>query len=377
VYLTGPYNNGPFGLSIVVPTVAGPFTLTGNGGPGREIVRASIRVNPATSQITVVSDSLPSMLEGVPLDIRTVNVNINRSDFMFNPTSCAPSSVSGTLTSTQGASTGVSSPFEAANCVALPFHPTFTASTQSQASKADGASLVVTVTSGAGQANIAKVDLQLPEQLPSRLATLQKACPEAQFNTNPAGCPEGSLIGTATAHTPVLNAPLTGPAILVSHGGAAFPDVEFVLQGEGVEIVLDGQTQIKNGITYSHFDTVPDAPISTFETVLPAGPHSILGANVPASANYSLCGQNLTIPTTITGQNGAVITQETKIAVTGGCSKPVALTKTQLLAKALKTCKAKYKHNKKKRQSCEKAARKKYAANAANASNASNTTTTR
>jgi hypothetical protein len=368
VYLTGPYNGGPFGLSIVVPTVAGPFTLTGNGGPGREVVRASIRVNPVTSQITVVSDPLPTMLEGVPLDIRTVNVNINRPDFMFNPTSCAPLSVTGTLASTQGASATVSSPFEAANCAALPFKPTFSASTQARASKADGTSLRVIVTSGAGQANIGKVDLQLPVQLPSRLTTLQKACTEAQFDANPAGCPEASFIGTAVAHTPVLNAPLVGPAILVSHGGAAFPDVEFLLQGEGVEILLDGKTQIKSGITYSHFDTVPDAPISSFETVLPAGPYSILGANVPASAKYSLCGQSLIMPTTITGQNGAVITQETKVAITGTCpkvvkAKPKTLTRAKKLVRALKACRAKDKHSKAMRQKCERQARRKYGAN--------------
>ena len=317
VYLTGPYNNGPFGLSIVVPTVAGPFTLTGNGGPGREIVRASIRVNPNTAQITVLSDPLPTILEGIPLDIRTVNVTVNRSGFMFNPTSCSQMSVGGTITSTQGASGGVSSPFEAANCANLPFAPSFAASTQGQASKANGASLHVRVSSGAGQANIAKVDLQLPIALPSRLTTLQKACVEAVFNASPAACDEGSVIGYATIHTPVLTNPLSGPAYLVSHGGAAFPDVEFVLQGEGVTIILDGKTDIKNGITYSRFESLPDAPFTMFETVLPTGPHSILAAYVPAKENYSLCWQTLTMPTVITGQNGAQIRQSTEISVKG------------------------------------------------------------
>jgi hypothetical protein len=114
--------------------------------------------------------------------------------------------------------------------------------------------------------------------------------------------------------------PLMGPAILVSHGGVAFPDVEFVLEGQGVRIDLDGETQIKKGITYSRFDTVPDAPISSFETVLPQGPHSVLGTNLPASAKYSLCAQKLTIPTTLTGQNGAVVRQTTRVGVVG-CPK--------------------------------------------------------
>ena len=138
------------------------------------------------------------------------------------------------------------------------------------------------------------------------------------------------MIGKATIDTPILNSPLTGPAYLVSHGGAAFPDVEFVLQDEGVTLVLDGKTDIKNGITYSKFETAPDAPFTVFETELPAGPHSILGAYVPATENYSLCKANLAMPTEITGQNGAVIKQTTSIVPTGGCPPAVDITKTAL-----------------------------------------------
>jgi hypothetical protein len=106
----------------------------------------------------------------------------------------------------------------------------------------------------------------------------------------------------------------------VSHGGAAFPDVEFILQGEGVTVVLDGKTQIKKGVTYSHFDTVPDAPVSSFETVLPQGPHSVLGANTKTGPNGSFCGTSLVMRTTLTGQSGAVVKQNTKIAV-ANCPK--------------------------------------------------------
>jgi hypothetical protein len=327
VYLTGPYNGGPFGLSIVVPTEAGPLTLSGNAGFGREVVRASIRVNPTTAQITVASDPLPSILEGIPLQIRTVNVTINRSGFMFNPTNCSALSVTGTIASTSGASAGVASPFEAANCASLPFKPSLTASTSGATSRVNGASLVVNVVQRPGEANIRKVDLTLPETLPSRLKTLQKACSEVQFNADPAGCPEGSFIGAAKAVTPVLAVPLVGPAILVSHGGAAFPDVEFMLQGEGVEVVLDGSTDIKAGITYSKFEDVPDAPISSFETTLPEGPHSIL------SATGNPCAQSLVMPTTIVGQNGAQVTQRTNVAVTG--CRPVTIIMRKLSGRSV------------------------------------------
>jgi hypothetical protein len=324
VYLTTGYGGGPFGLSIVVPAVAGPFNL------GNVVVRAAIHINPETSQVTVTTDPLPQSRDGVPFRLRTVYTEINRSGFTFNPTNCAQQPITGTITGSRGAGAGVSSPFAATGCAGLAFKPAFSASTQGKASKANGASLVVKVASGAGQANIAKVDLQLPEALPSRLTTLQKACLAAVFESNPAACDEGSVIGYATIHTPVLTSPLSGPAYLVSRGGAAFPDVEFVLQGEGVTIVLDGKTDIKNGITYSRFESLPDAPFTTFETVLPTGPHSILGAYVPVKDNYSLCGQTLTMPTVITGQNGAQVTQSTDIAVTG-CGKPsIKITKAKI-----------------------------------------------
>ena len=371
VYLTGPYNGGPFGLSIVVPAIAGPFNL------GNIVTRSSIRINPTTSQVTVVSDPLPLMVNsveglksGIPSDIRTVNVTINRPGFEFNPTNCSPMAVTATLTGAQGATVPVSSNFEAANCATLPFSPKLTASVSGKGSKNDGVSFNVNLTSaGLGHAAIHKVDLTLPLALPSRLTTIQKACPDSVFEANPAACDEGSVIGSATIHTQLLANPLTGPAYLVSHGNAAFPDVEFVLQGEGVKLILDGQTDIKKGITYSRFETAPDAPFTTFETTLPAGPHSALGINTLVGKNYNLCTTKLSMATEITGQNGAFLKSTTPIPTTGcGNVKPLtaAQLKAQKLAAALKACHKK--KNKSKRQKCEKAAHKKFGAKAANSS---------
>jgi len=354
VYLTGPYKGEPFGLSIVTPAVAGPFNL------GTVVVRAAIAVNPSTAALTIVSDPLPQFADGVQLRLRTINVEVNRPGFMLNPTSCAQQGVGAAITGAQGANVSVSSPFAVGGCQGLPFGPSFSASTQGSTSKAKGASLTITVKSAAGQANIGKVDVQLPKALPARLIpTLQNACTEAQFNANPAGCPVDSFVGTATAVTPILNAPLSGPAILVSHGGAAFPDLEFLLQGEnGVQIVLDGKTNIKGGITYSKFESVPDAPISSFVTTLPEGPHSIL-----AAPGGDLCGKSLVMPTTITAQSGKQIIQKTKITVTGCAAvKTKPLTRAQKLKRALHACRTKYKTKgkKAKRRACETQARKRY-----------------
>jgi hypothetical protein len=311
VYLTGPYNGGPFGEVTVVPAVAGPFDL------GNVVVRGAIRIDPHTARASIVSDPFPTIVDGVPVRLRTVDVEVDRPGFTFNPTGCDSQSVSGTVTSAQGTTAAVSSPFAVTGCAHLPFKPSFTISTRGKTSRIDGASLVVKVTQKPGEANIHRVLLQFPKALPARLATLRKACTEAQFAANPAGCPEGAVIGTATAVTPVLATPLRGPGYIVSHGGAAYPDVVFVLQGDGVTIDLTGGTRIRKGVTYSSFATVPDAPVTSFESNLPQGPHAVLGANLPARARGSFCGRKLTMPTTIEGQNGAIVEQGTKIAVTG------------------------------------------------------------
>lgn len=309
VYLTHSYRGAPYGLSIVQPAVAGPFNL------GNVVVRAAIHIDPTTAAVTVTSDPLPVIRDGVPFRLRGINVEINRpGGFVFNPTNCAAHSIVTTTSGSLGGSSTATEPFAVTGCAALPFGPSFAATTAGKTSKANGASLKINVTQHSGEANIQKVQVQLPKSLPSRLTTLQKACTEAQFNASPTGCPEASNVGTASAATPVLSVPLTGKAYLVSHGSAAFPDLEFVLEAEGVQIVLDGKTDIKKGITYSRFETVPDAPITSFEATFPAGPHSVL------AANGDLCSQSLVAPTTLLGQNGVQVTHATKVAITG-CAK--------------------------------------------------------
>ena len=360
VYITGPYGGAPFGLEIITPAKAGPFDL------GNVIVRSKLLIDPNNASVTIVSDPLPTQLKGIPLQLKRELVTVDRPGFQFNPTSCNPTSITGVVSGAGGAQVPVGTPFQVGGCSALPFGPVLTASTAGQGSRPNGTNLNVKITSaGLGQANIAKVVLQLPKELPTRQSTIRLACPEANFNANPASCDEGSVIGRATVHTPVLRSPLVGPAYLVSHGGAEFPDVEFVLQGEGVKLVIDGKTNIKSGITYSRFETAPDAPFTSFETELPAGPHSALGVYVPESQNYNVCKTKLEMPTTIIAQTGAMIQQTTKIAPTG-CSGVLPFTKhktrAQLLAQALKKCRSTFKHSRTKRAKCERAARRKYAA---------------
>jgi hypothetical protein len=306
-YLTGPYDGAPYGLSVVVAAVAGPYDL------GEIVTRAGITVGLYSGRVTVTS-TLPSIVGGVPLRLRSLSVAVNRPNFLFNPTSCGPLTTESLLTSTFNASQSLASPFQVGGCGALAFKPALSGHSAGRTSKLGGASLEVKITQGAHQANIRELQMQLPSRLVVRLSTLQKACPVADFEAGipPGTCQSAAKVGTATVITPVLPGALTGSAYLVSHAAEAFPDLDLVLHGDGVEVVLVGHTFIAHSaITTTTFESLPDVPISSVAVNLPVGTNSALAANGP------LCAANLLAPTTIIAQSGAKTTQDTKIAVTG------------------------------------------------------------
>ncbi len=316
IYLAGPFKGAPFSIVSVTSAKVGPFDL------GTVVLRFGLNIDPYTAKVSVSpssSEPIPTIIDGIVTHVRDIRVYIDKQNFTLNPTSCEPMRLSSTLTSNLGAASTTSSPFQSVNCANLKFAPKFAVSTSGKTSKANGAGLAVKLTYPQGPAgiyaNIARVKVDLPKQLPSRLTTLQKACTSKQFEANPAGCPAPSVIGHAKAITPILPVPLEGPAYFVSHGGEAFPSLIMVLQGYGVTIDLVGSTFIsKAGITSSTFKAVPDQPVTSFELTLPQGKFSAL------AANGNLCKTKLAMPTEFLAQNGAKINQSTKISVTG-CPK--------------------------------------------------------
>ena len=345
VYLTGPYNGAPFGLSIVTPVRAGPLDLEDapENHPGCDclVIRAKIEVDPQTAQLTIATGAIPDMIDGVPLQIKKLNIAINRSGFIFNPTSCAPTSLDGTIVGGEGAQAPVSSSFQVANCKNLKFSPKLTALTRANGElTGHGASLHIVVVPGASssssssasaptaQANMHSLKLDLPQRLPARLQTIQKACPESTFDSNPAKCPKASVVGSASVQTPILAGTMAGPAYLVSKNGtgvthhgeakvekeeAAFPNLVLVLQGEGVRIDLTGGLFVsQKNITSVTFRSIPDVPIRRLDLVLPEGKTSILAASA------GLCTKRaLSMTTAITAQNGARLKPTVKVAVEG------------------------------------------------------------
>ncbi len=365
VYLAGPFEGAPFSIASVTSAKVGPFDL------GTVVVHLPLFINPQTAAVSIpagASDQIPHIIKGIVIHVRDIRVYINRPQFMINPTNCNPLSLTATVIGggadftnpADQAPVTVNNSFQLANCQNLAFKPQFKVQTSGKTSKANGASLTVKLTypnaPQGSQANIARVKVDLPKQLPSRLTTLQKGCTAAQFNSNPAGCPAASVVGHARAITPILPVPLEGPAYFVSHGGEAFPSLIVVLQGYGVTIDLVGSTFIsKAGITSSTFKTVPDQPVTSFELTLPEGKYSALAANGNLCASTKTVtvskrvarrvhGHNrrvtvkvkksvaapLVMPTEFVAQNGAVIYQSTPVSVTGcGKAKPAKKAKAK------------------------------------------------
>jgi hypothetical protein len=335
VYLTEKYEGAPFGLSIVDPAAAGPFVLQ----KGRPVItRAKLEVNPKTAQVTVTTGQIPQIIEGFPLQLKHINVLINRPSFGFNPTSCAPTTGTGTVLGWEGASSEVSFPFQVGDCAGLKFEPSVTISTGAHSSKKEGASLNIKVAYPAGalgaQAWFKEAKLVIPKQLPARLTTLQQACLQATFEKERSKCPVHSQIGTAIVHTPVLPVPLEGPVYFVSYGGAKFPDVVMALSGDNVNVELVGETLIKNNITSATFNNLPDVPFESVQVNIPTGAYSEFGAYVTAKHPYQLCGTKLKVPTLLKAQNGLEIKQETPVTVTG-CPKTISISSESVKKKNL------------------------------------------
>jgi hypothetical protein len=331
VYLAGPYHGSALSIVSITAAKVGPFDL------GTVVIRFALRINPVTAQVEVDSngsDPIPHIIDGIVVHVRDIRVYVDRPNFILNPTSCEPMSIAATVTGTgadvaseaDDQSITVTNRFQASNCAKLAFKPIFKASTVAKTSRKNGASLHVTLgypkAPQGSQANIRSVKVDLPRQLPSRLTTLQKACPDNVFEANPGGCPSASRIGTASAVTPILPVPLSGPVYFVSHAARSFPDLVIVLQGYGITIDLRGETFIsKKGITSTTFRTVPDQPVTSFQLTLPQGPYSALAGN----GNLCKVKGGLIMPTALVAQNGLTVHQSTKIGVSGCPKQKVAV----------------------------------------------------
>jgi hypothetical protein len=292
IYLAGPYKGAPYSLVVVVPAQAGPFDL------GTVVTRAKIEVDPETAQASVASDPLPQILQGVPILYRHIHVDVDRAGFMLNPTDCEPASIGATVAASGGAIARPASRFQVAGCGDLGFSPKLHLRLAGGTRRSEHPRLRAVLNARSGDANIARAAVSLPHSEFLDQSNIRTVCTRVQFAQ--AQCPQGAIYGFAVAKTPLLDQPLRGPVYLRSSDNP-LPDLVVDLHGQ-VHIVLDGRIDSVNGGIRTVFESLPDAPVSSFILTMKGGDKGLLvnSRNLCRGASRALVrlkGQN--------GRNGS------------------------------------------------------------------------
>jgi len=298
VYLEGPYGDAPFSLRTVVPAVAGPFNL------GDVVVKQKLYVDPTDAHVTVVSDPLPTIVKGVPVRMQRLDVSIDKPRFTVNPTSCKQEQVQSSLTSVAGQVSSPSARFQVDGCERLNFKPSLSLKFSGRTKRSGNPALTAVLRQPlkGDNANIEAVTVVLPRSQFIDNAHINNPCTRVEFNAN--SCPPKSILGTATAYSPLLDQPLTGPVYFRSNGGEReLPDLVADLHGQ-VHITLVGfiDSVKKKGDEISRvrtrFLTVPDAPVSKFVLKMAGGKRGLL------ENSTNLCASPQRATVTMDSQSG-------------------------------------------------------------------------
>jgi hypothetical protein len=295
VYLAGPYKGAPISLVVTTPAVAGPFDL------GVVVVRVALNVNPETAQVNAVSDAIPDVFGGVKLDLRSIDLNIYRKNFMLNPTNCDAQATTGAIkgggadptNSAAFSSYAVNDPFQATECNKLGFKPKLKVNLFGPTKRAKNPRLEAVLTAKKGQANVLRTALTMPHSLFLDQGHIGTVCTRPQLASHT--CPKASVYGNAEVKSPLLSDKLKGKVFLVS-SNHKLPDLLVDLRGQ-VEIYLRGVISSKHGGLKTVFNNVPDVPVSKFKLKMKGGKKSLLVNSTntcakPQRAVLNIKGQN-------------------------------------------------------------------------------------
>jgi hypothetical protein len=309
VYLSGPYKGAPLSFTVVTPAVSGPYDL------GNVVIRVALNIDPVTAQVTATSDPLPQILQGIPLRLRSVLINLDRENFTLNPTNCSPFQVNGALSGSEGGSTNPSGFFQVANCDGLGFEPKLKTVLKGGTKRTAHPALTATLTQDpSGQSNIARAVVTLPKSEFLDQSHIGTVCTRVQFAANQ--CPAASVYGHAKAITPLLDAPLEGPVYLRS-SNHTLPDLVAALKGpasQPIEIDLAGRIDSKGGGIRASFETVPDQPVSKFVLSMKGGKKGLL------QNSTNICKGTHMTQVKFVGQNRAVANPNTPLEASCGKS---------------------------------------------------------
>ncbi len=297
VYLAGPYKGAPLSLAVITPAVSGPYDL------GNVVVRAALHVDPVDAHVTAVSDPLPRILEGIPLRLRTVRIDLNRPGFTLNPTSCEPFSVNGSIFGEEGTGAVVAPHFQVANCENLSFEPKLSMKLTGGVKRRGHPAIHAKLTATPGEANVQKVSVTLPSGELLDNSHIGTVCTRADFANH--ACPADSLVGQAMVYTPLLDQPLTGSAYLRT-SQHQLPDLALDLHGQ-VDFEAAARIDSVKGRLRANFENIPDVPFSRIVLNLQGGSKGLL------QNTETLCSGVKRATTRMTAHSGALLETKTKL----------------------------------------------------------------
>jgi hypothetical protein len=316
MYLAGPFKGAPLSLVAITPALAGPYDY------GTQVVRVALHVDPLTAQVKAISDTVPSIIGGIPLRLRSIQVNIDRADaagnpnFTINPTNCSPMSVASQGVGDEGTVANFSSYFHVVNCRSLGFKPKMTVRQiggRKNTRRGANPSLQFDLDTRPGDANIKSLAVTLSNAFEIAQNHLGNICSEKELIATQ--CAGKQAIGEARTETPLLDQPLSGKVYAVSGSCACLPRLAFILNGQ-VNLLPRAESKTVSGNRLqTTVPTVPDAPIGHFHLVVFGGKHGYL-AN-----SRSLCKHAPLVQIDYTAQNGKTRSESLKVKSPCGKSK--------------------------------------------------------
>jgi len=312
-FLAGPYKGAPLSMAVITPAVAGPYDL------GTVVVRVALFVDPKTAQVNAVADPIPNVFGGVKLDLRSVDVNVDRSKFMRNPTNCSAQATSGVLNGGGAdptnvaafSSYAVSAPYQASSCGSLKFKPKLFTKLFGPTTRAKNPRLRAILEAREGDANLSRTALTLPHSLFLDQSHIRTVCTRVQLAAKQ--CPKGAVYGHAKAKSPLLDKKLKGPVYLVS-SNHQLPDLVADLRGQ-VNIQLYGVISSKRGGLKTVFNSLPDVPVKKFILEMSGGQKSLLVNST------NTCNETQEAVLNIKAQNGKKVKDNKYRLNIASCSK--------------------------------------------------------
>jgi hypothetical protein len=300
IYLAGPLKGAPLSLAAVTPALAGPYDY------GTQVVRVAIHVDPLTAQVKALSDTVPQIIGGIPLRMRTIRVNLDRPNFLINPTNCSEFAIHSEGVGDQGTAVGFDSYFHAVNCFGLGFKPRMSVrqlGKRKETRRSRNPRLRFELRTRPGDANISSVKVTLPKAFAIDQRHLGNICSKSQLESEQ--CAGRQPIGSVETRTPLLDAPLSGPAYAVS-GFGKLPRLAFILDGQ-VRLIPQAESKsVKDGHLQTTVPVVPDAAIGYFRLDLLGGKQGYL------VNTRDLCKAKATLLVEYRAQSGKSLKQSVK-----------------------------------------------------------------